>query len=47
MKRDDFATYKGQHYLPEATVMVVAGAVSEKRSARRDQENFCQDSPRK
>ena len=31
MKRDDFVNYKKQHYLPEATVLVVAGAVTEKR----------------
>lgn len=30
MKRDDFVTYKKQHYLPEATVIVVAGKVTEK-----------------
>lgn len=30
MKREDFVTYKSQHYLPEATVMIVAGAVTEK-----------------
>ena len=30
MKRDDFVTYKKAHYLPEATLLVVAGAVSEK-----------------
>jgi predicted Zn-dependent peptidase len=30
MKRDDFTAYKKQHYLPEATVLVVAGAVTEK-----------------
>ncbi|MEI6280798.1 MAG: pitrilysin family protein [bacterium] len=30
MKRDDFVTYKKQHYLPEATVLVVAGAITEK-----------------
>ena len=30
MKRDDFVNYKKQHYLPEATVLVVAGAVTEK-----------------
>jgi predicted Zn-dependent peptidase len=30
MKRDDFVKYKGQHYLPETTVIVVAGAVSER-----------------
>ena len=31
MKRDDFVTYKKQHYLPEATVLVVAGRVTEKQ----------------
>ena len=30
MKRDDFVTYKASHYLPEATVLVVAGAVTER-----------------
>lgn len=30
MKRDDFVLYKSQHYLPEATVLVVAGHVTEK-----------------
>ncbi len=30
MKRDDFVTYKGEHYLPEATVIAVAGQVTEK-----------------
>ena len=30
MKRDDFVKYKKQHYLPEATVLVVAGAVTER-----------------
>jgi len=30
MKRDDFVKYKKDHYLPEATVMVVAGKISEK-----------------
>jgi predicted Zn-dependent peptidase len=30
MKRDDFITYKKMHYLPEATVLVVAGQVTEK-----------------
>ena len=30
MKRDDFVTYKKAHYLPEATVLIVAGAVTEK-----------------
>jgi predicted Zn-dependent peptidase len=31
MKRDDFVNYKKMHYLPEATVLVVAGAVTEKQ----------------
>jgi len=30
MKRDDFVKYKNEHYLPEATVLVVAGKVNEK-----------------
>jgi predicted Zn-dependent peptidase len=30
MKRDDFINYKKQHYLPEATVIVVAGNITEK-----------------
>lgn len=31
MKREDFVKYKNQHYLPEATVLIVAGAVDEKK----------------
>lgn len=30
MKRDNFVSYKGQHYLPEATVLVAAGQVQQK-----------------
>ncbi len=30
MKRDDFIKYKMEHYLPEATVIVAAGAVTER-----------------
>jgi predicted Zn-dependent peptidase len=30
MKRDDFVKYKMMHYLPEATVIIVAGQVTEK-----------------
>jgi predicted Zn-dependent peptidase len=30
MKRDDFVSYKKDHYLPETTVLVVAGQVTEK-----------------
>ena len=29
MKREDFITYRKNHYLPEATVLVVAGAITE------------------
>ena len=29
MKRDDFVAYKKKHYLPEATVLVVSGKVTE------------------
>lgn len=31
MNRDDFVNYKKQHYLPEATVLVVAGQVTERQ----------------
>jgi len=31
MKRDDFVKYKKEHYLPEATVLIVSGAVAEKQ----------------
>jgi predicted Zn-dependent peptidase len=31
MKREDFVNYKKTHYLPEATVLVVAGQVTEKQ----------------
>lgn len=31
MKREDFVEYKKQHYLPEATVILVAGNVTEKQ----------------
>ena len=31
MKREDFVQYHKQHYLPEATVLVVAGRVNEKQ----------------
>ncbi|MBI2630690.1 insulinase family protein [Candidatus Nomurabacteria bacterium] len=30
MKRSDFVNYKSQHYLPESTVIIVAGQVTEK-----------------
>ena len=31
MKREDFVAYKKKHYLPEATVLVVAGAVTDRQ----------------
>lgn len=31
MKRDDFVEYKKKHYLPEATVIIVAGKVTERQ----------------
>ena len=31
MKREDFVKYKSEHYLPEATVLVVAGQVTERQ----------------
>jgi len=34
MKREDFVNYKKTHYLPEATVLIVAGAVTEKEVMR-------------
>lgn len=34
MKRDDFVKYKKVHYLPEATIMVVAGKITEKEVMR-------------
>ncbi|MFA6520203.1 MAG: pitrilysin family protein [Candidatus Paceibacterota bacterium] len=34
MKRDDFIDYKKMHYLPEATLIVVAGAIKEKEVAK-------------
>lgn len=30
MKREDFTAYKNKHYLPEATVLIVAGQVTER-----------------
>lgn len=34
MKREDFVNYKKTHYLPEATVLIVAGAVTEREVMR-------------
>ncbi len=34
MKRDDFVKYKSRHYLPEATVLIVAGQVTEREVFR-------------
>jgi predicted Zn-dependent peptidase len=40
MKRDDFVAYKKAHYLPEATVLVVAGAVTEKEVLKQAEKIF-------
>lgn len=40
MKRDDFVKYKKEHYLPEATVIIVAGAVTEKEVMKEAQKVF-------
>ncbi len=40
MKRDDFITYKKVHYLPEATTIVVAGAVTEKEILKEVEKAF-------
>lgn len=40
MKRADFIKYKSMHYLPEATVMVVSGAVSEKEVLKETKKIF-------
>ena len=37
MKRADFVNYKRRHYLPEATVLIVAGAVNRKTSSERSE----------
>jgi len=34
MKRDNFINYKKQHYLPEATILIVAGQVTEREVMR-------------
>lgn len=40
MKRDDFVTYKKDHYLPEATTLVVAGKITEKEVLREVEKIF-------
>lgn len=40
MKREDFVQYKKQHYLPEATVILVAGNVTEKQVLNEVQKIF-------
>jgi len=40
MKREDFVNYKKAHYLPEATVIVVAGRINEKETMREINEVF-------
>jgi len=42
MQRRDFLRYKQQHYLPEATVLVVAGKITEKEVLREVEKNFGQ-----
>lgn len=42
MKRDDFVKYKKEHYLPEATVLVVSGAVTEKQVMKEVNKIFSQ-----
>jgi predicted Zn-dependent peptidase len=44
MKRDDFVKYKAQHYLPQATVLVVAGSVTEKEVMKEVNKIFGGDS---
>jgi len=45
MKREDFLTYKKAHYLPEATLLVVTGAVTEKE-VMAEAEKIFEDIPR-
>lgn len=45
MKRDDFVNYKSEHYLPEATVLVVAGQITEEQVLKQVNEVF-KDVPR-
>jgi predicted Zn-dependent peptidase len=45
MKRDDFVKYKKEHYLPEATVLVVSGSVTE-RDVLREVNKIFGDVPR-
>lgn len=40
MKREDFVKYKGEHYLPEATTIVVAGKVTEQNVLKSVQKIF-------
>ncbi len=40
MKRNDFIKYKSEHYLPEATVMIVAGNVTEKEVLKEAKKMF-------
>jgi len=40
MKREDFVRYKSEHYLPEATVLVVAGHVTEAAVLKEVEEIF-------
>ena len=40
MKRDDFLKYKKEHYVPESTIVVVAGGVSEKKVVAEAKKSF-------
>jgi predicted Zn-dependent peptidase len=42
IKRDDFVKYKKEHYLPEATVLVVSGRVTEKQVIKEVNKIFTQ-----
>ena len=47
MKRDDFVAYKKEHYLPEATVLIVAGQVTEREVMTEVKKIFQKVSPGK
>ncbi|KKT01057.1 MAG: Processing protease [Candidatus Nomurabacteria bacterium GW2011_GWF2_43_8] len=47
MKRDDFIRYKKEHYLPEATVIIVAGAVTEREVVKKANKIFGRVKPGK
>ena len=47
MKREDFVKYKSQHYLPEATVLIIAGQVTEREVSKEVHNIFKKVSPGK